>query len=1160
MRLNRSLSIASGKLSLRSVLVASFVLQITAAVGLTTWLSFRNTQRSVNYLANQISQQTTARIEDHLDTYLGTTDWLQSQSQSLIQSGDLNSQEMATLANHFWHQLQAVDHLSSIYFAKPSGEFIGIQRRDDGQRVLWSMTAAEVPERTTYRLSDQGERLGAIATQAYDPRTRPWYQQAVAARQPIWSPIYRFASQDYPLLGITPAVPVFDPDGELSGVLAIDLTLEQLSEFLKTTDAPPMGESFVIERSGAIVASSTDEAPFMTMGSDLIRLQAADSTNPLVRTTGLYLQQRYGSQFSAIRGPRHFRVPLNQDWLLVQVNPFLDERGLDWLIVTVIPEQAFVGPVVANTRTTALLCLLSLAIAALIAMATARWVVSPIFRLNNAAQQLAVGNWHQPLPQGRFREVAQLADAFRRMASQLKISFQTLESQNAELQRYDRLKDEFLANTTHELKTPLNGMIGLAESLLDGATGPLPRRTRVNLNMIVASGRRLTTLVNDLLDFSQLRHRQVELRLAATGVREVVDVVLTLNRPLASQQQLQLVNAVSPRLPAVLADEDRLQQILQNLISNAVKFTHSGMIGVSAQIVRKGDAPAPFDPPLFPQGNGTSPAPDQLTTFYTGDRALVAVPAAQWPHLAVEDTYVAVTVSDTGIGIATDQLERIFYPFEQGDGNTGRIYGGMGIGLAVTRQLVELHGGTIWVSSALGAGSQFTFTLPIATEKAVSKVPRLPQIEPESNGSEAADGPNLTVISGAQINQPQFKALVVDDDRVNRQVIINHLCVQNYQVIAASNGPKAMQLIHDGLRPDIILLDVMMPGMTGYEVCRAIRETYAANELPVIMLTAKNQVADLVEGLAAGANDYITKPVSKNELLARIKTHLHLSKINLAYGRFVPREFLQFLHKESIVEVQLGDQVQQHMSVMFADILDFTSLSERMDSRDNFAFINAFLSRMEPAIAAHHGFIDKYIGDAIMALFSNGGADNALSAAIDMLNRLHQYNQERIPKGYDPIAIGIGINTGELRLGTVGGCNRMDSTVISDTVNVAARIERLTRLYQVSLFISHHTFLQLGDPNQYAMRVVDRVRVKGKNNYVSVYEVFDADPEEQYEAKLATKTAFETALLNFYQDNLEAAIDGFTACQRANPRDLVVQVYLDRCHNRHIPWPTHHYH
>ena len=219
------------------------------------------------------------------------------------------------------------------------------------------------------------------------------------------------------------------------------------------------------------------------------------------------------------------------------------------------------------------------------------------------------------------------------------------------------------------------------------------------------------------------------------------------------------------------------------------------------------------------------------------------------------------------------------------------------------------------------------------------------------------------------------------------------------------------------------------------------------------------------------------------------------SELTDAYGRFVPHQFLNLLGYESIIDVNLGDQVQQEMSVLFADIRDFTTLSETMTPQENFNFINAYLSRMEPAITSNNGFIDKYIGDAIMALFSDF-ADDAVKAGIAMLNILTNYNQDRQRVGYVPIQIGIGINSGSLMLGTVGGKSRMDSTVISDAVNLASRIEGLTKDYSVPLLISHQTLERLRNPADYAIRIVDKVQVKGKSQYVVVYEVFDADPPE----------------------------------------------------------------
>ena len=270
------------------------------------------------------------------------------------------------------------------------------------------------------------------------------------------------------------------------------------------------------------------------------------------------------------------------------------------------------------------------------------------------------------------------------------------------------------------------------------------------------------------------------------------------------------------------------------------------------------------------------------------------------------------------------------------------------------------------------------------------------------------------------------------------------------------------------------------------------------------------------------------------------------SELANAAKRFVPNEFLSLLGHQSLVDVKLGDAVQQEMSVLFSDIRNFTTLSESMTPQDNFKFINSYLSTMEPAIAQNHGFIDKYIGDGIMALFS-GGADDAVKAGINMLQRLEDYNQNRIRAGYAPIRIGIGINTGSLMLGTVGGQRRMDGTVISDAVNLAARVENLTKSYQTPMLITHQTFVQLNQSHQYAIRLIDRVQVKGKSELVTVYEVFEAERPDIKEGKLATLPIFSEALHNYSEGKMREAEQIFADCLRQNPLDKVVQIYLKRC-------------
>lgn len=284
------------------------------------------------------------------------------------------------------------------------------------------------------------------------------------------------------------------------------------------------------------------------------------------------------------------------------------------------------------------------------------------------------------------------------------------------------------------------------------------------------------------------------------------------------------------------------------------------------------------------------------------------------------------------------------------------------------------------------------------------------------------------------------------------------------------------------------------------------------------------------------------------DISERKKAEEELQQINEAYRRFVPHDFLRLLNKESIVEVNLNDYVQREMSILFCDIRSFTMMSERMTPQQTFEFINSYLSVMGPVVRDHHGFIDKYIGDSIMALFDKT-PDDAVQAAIVMVQALAPYNAYRgaLAERHEPIKIGIGVNTGLMMLGTIGEYHRMEGTVISDAVNVASRIEALTKTYGVPLLISETTFQKMHNPSQYAIRFIDRVKVKGKSTEVVIHEVFQADEPEVREGKLATRDDFEQACLLYHQGLFIEADEIFNTCLAINPQDSVAQVYKKRC-------------
>jgi len=673
------------------------------------------------------------------------------------------------------------------------------------------------------------------------------------------------------------------------------------------------------------------------------------------------------------------------------------------------------------------------------------------------------------------------------------------------LRQVDKLKDDFLANTSHELRTPLHGIIGLAESSVADPSVKLPERMRLNLGMIIASGKRLASLVNDILDFSKLKTQHLAIQKKAIDMRVLVELVLKFSEPLLAGKNLILKNEIPSDLPPVEGDENRLQQILHNLVGNAIKFTESGEVKISAA-----------------QRNGM----------------------------------VEISVADTGIGISKDKQQDIFKSFEQVDASISREYGGTGLGLAITKSLVELHGGKIWVESEAARGAVFTFTLPMAKGKPEALVKTIDLARVRDVGRRAWGEGREVTSSDSHDQRPSpfpllpsaqngaFHILIVDDEPVNQQVLANHLTLGKYRFSQAYNGEEALRAI-DKTKFDLVLLDVMMPKMSGYEVCQRLRQKYLSAELPVIMVTAKDQVQDLIEGLSSGANDYLAKPFSKDELLARIKTHLNLLKINTAFGRFVPREFLRYLQKESAVDVKLGDHTQMEVTIFVSDIRGFTTISEKMTPAENFAFINEYFSIASPTVREYHGFVDRYTGDAIMALFPRQ-AEDAVNNSIATLRLLATHNEGRRVKGETAIQIGVGLHTGSLMLGIVGEQERMQGDIFSDAVNLTNRIEGLCKFYGASIVVSETTLGKLTNRGEYHTRFLGKVQVKGKDVPISLFEVYNGDPESIIELKLKTKKDFEEGLYRYFDKDFTNASVFFKNVLDVNAKDKTARLYLER--------------
>jgi signal transduction histidine kinase len=477
----------------------------------------------------------------------------------------------------------------------------------------------------------------------------------------------------------------------------------------------------------------------------------------------------------------------------------------------------------------------------------------------------------------------------------------------------DRLKDEFLANTSHELRTPLNGIIGIAGSLIDGVAGKLPEPVIENLGMIEASGKRLYNLVNDLLDFSLIKSKEIVLNEKSISLYHVVEQVLRVTSSMIGVKDIKLQNMVNKDLPPVSADENRLQQVLYNLIGNAVKFTNQGTVTVQA-----------------------------------------------W----IEDKRMHVSVTDTGIGIENEKLDLIFKSFEQADGSISREYGGSGLGLSITRHLVEQHGGSIHVSSTPGSGSCFTFDLAISSKGLIENsddgvVHEVTMLTKSPESAPPVSNDRLSLAHG------EYTVLVVDDEPVNCRVLENHLSNSGYRVTVAQNGPDALELINDNdLLFDIVLLDVMMPRMSGYEVCRRIRERFDLTRLPILMITARNMIDDIIKGMLAGANDYVTKPFVSEVLLARVQTLIQLKQSTMD---------LHSLNSE--LEMKIREQTFDLRTINRKLIEANAELSEKTE------FKSRFLATISHEIRTP---LNSIIGNNQLLLFDN----------YDILDSLRDCNRE----------------------------------------------------------------------------------------------------------------------------------------------------------------------
>ena len=467
--------------------------------------------------------------------------------------------------------------------------------------------------------------------------------------------------------------------------------------------------------------------------------------------------------------------------------------------------------------------------------------------------------------------------------------------------------------------------------------------------------------------------------------------------------------------------------------------------------------------------------------------------------------------------------------------------------------------------------------------------------------------------------------MLVDDEPANLTLLEELLYLKGYATVSALSGDEALSLARAS-RPDLILLDIMMPDMDGFDVCDRLRNDTTLQTVPIIFLTALDDDISRLKGLEMMADDYLTKPFNSRLLLAKVENILQLSQmrsqavssqfnqqvkeqskrqiaaaweaneyLSEKFHLFVPEQLLGRIAPKGIESIQLGNVTEEELTILFCDIRGFTAIAESQAARETFEWLNAFFTKMNDCITSHSGFIDKYLGDAIMAVFDkpNSHAMDAIQAAVAMQESLQEFNDSRHKYNLEfPVNIGTGINTGIGMIGTLGSDRRMDSTVIGDVVNTASRLENLTKIYGCPIIISKSAIvharefingisqnsnskeslllkcdLEVETPesiiatsgataakgdlpsNNYYYRWIDRVTPRGKQQAIEIYEIWAASSPDS-EAKQLTQALFDKGIQGWQSEKFVAALGYFQQLIEQNPADTIVSFYINRCHEK----------
>jgi GAF domain-containing protein/class 3 adenylate cyclase/two-component SAPR family response regulator len=622
------------------------------------------------------------------------------------------------------------------------------------------------------------------------------------------------------------------------------------------------------------------------------------------------------------------------------------------------------------------------------------------------------------------RNLAQAVAAQAAIAVQQSRLYQKTRQQAERLIELDRQKTEFFQNISHEFRTPLTLMIGPLESVIERKQD-LPYEQSV---IALRNSRRLLRLVNQLLDLHRLDAGRMQASFRPCNLIEFVSQIVEAFRPYCNKKNIRLSTGLT-RCPAVYLDLEKFDKVIYNLLSNAMKFTESGG-SITVKVEPAGD-------------------------------------------------HVRIQVIDTGIGIKKEQVPHLFERFRQAEGSVNRSYEGSGLGLALVKELVELHGGQISVESVYSKGTTFTVWLQTGTShlplEQVLEVPteiqssraavELADLEiefPVEEGEQETGEPQIKVAGVPSPSLPA-KVLVVDDNPDLRAYVSRILRQESYQVRTARNGAEGFRVAQE-YRPQLIVADLMMPEVSGLDMIRMIRQSEELKGTPIILLTAKADEATRIEGTEQGADAYLSKPFNDRELLAEVRNLLLLKEkeqevieLNTYLTEYVLKRFLPpaMVQKAARGELEMDLSPEPRLiTTLFSDIVGFTQMSNTLRSRRVAELLNEYLAAMTEAVFDNGGTVDKFMGDGILAIFGapeeltpQEQVRRAVATARQMLRSLHELNQRWQEQGIvggsgpPPVRFRCGIHQGTAVVGMFGGKERSDYTAIGPSVNIASRLQ-----------------------------------------------------------------------------------------------------------------------